>query len=488
MHRVYSDEQGDGADTFKAGQPVSTDGLDHGTLRTSTHQVEDDSDWEDLPEQNLTRSGKPIPTFSRPSTPSSPKGSPVTRNKGKKAFNASSSHLRKLPAKSRNIEKDTTPLINIDANKFKGAVATGASESASYAYDIFRTVALWSKHPLAFLIWLLLFAVVFSKVWNVLRLAFAPLCLFPGVSGLVICQVPQLKEPQWADYPSFMEMQSRTFEQLLEEVAGGTSLSLEVKMAEMAVKDLGVLVKVSDLPSKDRLATTLEQFCDDAKMASRSLSKWGSKVNGAIDSLVAVHDHALHTIERKLNESQSALSVLWPFSSELGVRRVVVRSFTEAMSLLDVHIKRVLLEAEINLSLLERLDARLNTLNEILEREGNDVTAERDKILSSLWKKLGGYRKELAGLGGHLFLLENIGQYRKQSLAHVTAAMHVLQQMADEMEDIRERVATPQLTGDKIPIEVHLKSIRSGLDRLSEKSLRSLETQRGSVKKLFNGS
>ena len=41
-----------------------------------------------------------------------------------------------------------------------------------------------------------------------------------------------------------------------------------------------------------------------------------------------------------------------------------------------------------------------------------------------------------------------------------------LQGMSEDMEDLRQRVAAPDLVGDKIPVEVHLKSIRIGLERL----------------------
>jgi hypothetical protein len=47
------------------------------------------------------------------------------------------------------------------------------------------------------------------------------------------------------------------------------------------------------------------------------------------------------------------------------------------------------------------------------------------------------------------------------------------------MEELRERVAAPELVGDAIPIDVHMKSIRSGLDRLKERRIgaKQLEEQ-----------
>ena len=73
------------------------------------------------------------------------------------------------------------------------------------------------------------------------------------------------------------------FEQLLEDSAGGSGLSLEIKQAEMATSDLLARVHVSDLKAKDSLASSLSEFIDDAKKTARSLQKLTSKVGGAVD-------------------------------------------------------------------------------------------------------------------------------------------------------------------------------------------------------------
>lgn len=88
---------------------------------------------------------------------------------------------------------------------------------------------------------------------------------------------------QWADYPKLIDVQSRTFEQLLEDIAGGSGLSLEIKKAEMATNDLVTLVRVSDLKSRDLLANTLVGFVEEARKTARGLQKFTSKVGSAVD-------------------------------------------------------------------------------------------------------------------------------------------------------------------------------------------------------------
>jgi hypothetical protein len=92
------------------------------------------------------------------------------------------------------------------------------------------------------------------------------------------------KSVQWADYPKLVDMQMKTFDQLLDENTQNEGLALEVKKAEIASNDLVTLVRVSDLKSRDQIAERLERFVDDARGTGRSLHALGAKVRGAVDS------------------------------------------------------------------------------------------------------------------------------------------------------------------------------------------------------------
>lgn len=53
-------------------------------------------------------------------------------------------------------------------------------------------------------------------------------------------------------------------------------------------------------------------------------------------------------------------------------------------------------------------------------------------------------------------LLNEIRTYRKRALAHVASTLVQLQQVSSDLEDLRQRVATPALGGEEagIPLEV----------------------------------
>jgi len=122
-----------------------------------------------------------------------------------------------------------------------------------------------------------------------------PICSLPIVSPMIpFCHWEVFKGPpphtsagrpvHWADYPKLVDLQTKTFDQLLDESVRNEGLALDVKKAEMASNDLITLVRVSDLKSKDQINERLARFVDDARGTGRSLHSLGAKINGAVDS------------------------------------------------------------------------------------------------------------------------------------------------------------------------------------------------------------
>jgi hypothetical protein len=125
--------------------------------------------------------------------------------------------------------------------------------------------------------------------------AVMPLCSLPFFgSRLPFCEQQQFL------YPELIDLQTR-FEQVMESSATSAYLALDMKQSEVAIRDLHSLVritftrvarpslthsqvKVSDLPSKDILSSSLGDFVSSAKETGRKLSKLSSTVGGAVDA------------------------------------------------------------------------------------------------------------------------------------------------------------------------------------------------------------
>lgn len=163
-------------------------------------------------------------------------------------------------------------------------VTRGVSFSGRYIFDVCRTALALLRYPLGILLFLCIFATALLKISHILRDAFAPICWLPLISSTLMCQPTMTVPLSTVNYPMLMDVETKTFEQLLDEASGGSALSLEVKKAEMATSDLVTLVHLSSLTSKEALARMLLDFVEDAKKTGRRLQKLHAKVGGSVDT------------------------------------------------------------------------------------------------------------------------------------------------------------------------------------------------------------
>ena len=164
---------------------------------------------------------------------------------------------------------------------------------------------------------------------------------------------------------------------------------------------------------------------------------------------------------------------------------MIAKTFADAMGVLSANLARLVLEAESNLANLNSLEEHLSTLHDMVTRENITTTNARDDLLSELWTVFGVNRKELRNFEEHLTLLKDAGAFRKKALIHVTAALETLRAMSDDMEDLRERAATPELVGASLPMAVHIESIQNGILRLQEGRDRAKRVEADTVRRVL---
>lgn len=203
---------------------------------------------------------------------------------------------------------------------------------------------------------------------------------------------------------------------------------------------------------------------------------------------MAVNDYALQSIgEARANErSPWSLSAIAPWRPRKNVDEIVMKTFNEAMDALSKNMQRLIVEAEFSHTNLVDLEEKLSTLHDIVSREDLSVSEEKSKLLEELWTKLGGNKQSLKNFNNNLELLKGLSTYRKQAQLHVAATLQTLRAMSEDMEDMRERVAAPDLVGSQVPAEVHMKSIQMGLQRLREGRLRAKRLQEDTVRKVLS--
>lgn len=199
-------------------------------------------------------------------------------------------------------------VAHLPANERCGVLTALATAGALLGYvvksvlDIVRVTAYILKYPICFFIPLYALLMLAGYAVDIATESLAPICaVFPGFSA---CRITAAADAVTAtfgnlgrrtstkyeriDFPALMAVQTRTLDQLLSHSAAGSQLALGVKHAELAVKDLGLIVRASNLTTKDLLARSLEEFSQQAKGAGRELQQLSAKLYGAVDTYVSL--------------------------------------------------------------------------------------------------------------------------------------------------------------------------------------------------------
>ncbi|KDQ19125.1 hypothetical protein BOTBODRAFT_484477 [Botryobasidium botryosum FD-172 SS1] len=323
------------------------------------------------------------------------------------------------------------------------------------------------------------------------------LCVPPPVSqNATMTSIP--------DIPELIRLQTG-FEGIIES-SFGMALAVDLKHSEIALRDLNILVKVSDLEAKQLLSTQLEKVVVQAKKTGEGLQKLGVKVGVAVDSTLAMDDYVLRTLENINRESissgaigESALKSLVPSlrSNSAWVaeeqKQELARVFEDASMQLKAWVEKLIAEAMVSIAKLERLEGMLYNVYETVMSEKKDV-ASKEKALSKLWASLIDDSRA-AKYESHKDLLDNIAVYRKAALNHVTATAVQLRQLGESLDNLRDRMATPSLVGTQyanqgkgLPIEVHMASVREGIEKLSDFRSRGLQKENEALERMKSAS
>ncbi|KAF4631436.1 hypothetical protein G7Y89_g6697 [Cudoniella acicularis] len=376
--------------------------------------------------------------------------------------------------------EDSDPLQN-----FLGLALYHASNMLLWLFDVLRGSLRILKIPISYMlaVWLLfgLGFMVTNLVTNSLYASLSPICRIPGAAliGLPFCTryVGPDQPPPPVKFDQLMAVQSN-FEQVLEESAGGASLPLYMKRGEASIRDLRQLVRYSHLHSKDELVLEFDGFIETARIASYDLQKFNSHVGRAVDNVISttrwtsrVLDGIQH--DGKIRGTISAFihaNIISPFQPVKFTEKILLDTYIQHTRSVEEQIFKLIDEAQALLMILNNLEDRLDVINGVATREGIRAQSEKDEILASLWGKVGGYKDKKNKTDRQLALLNQLGTYRKKAYAHVSGTVLRLQAMGAGLEDLRERVGSPELLRDvaDVPLSVHIENIQRGVERLEE--------------------
>ena len=175
--------------------------------------------------------------------------------------------------------------------KFGSILVSSLLPVVYYTAEVLGVVVRAMKFPFSIALIVIVSAYALSVMSGAVSSALSPLCSTPALS--LLCPISKSsgparranpdRTPRWADFPSLMSVESKTFEYLFDEAAQSPGIALDIKKAEMATSDLVTLVRASDLNSRVVLADSLSEFMKDASKVGRGLTRFGSKVSGSVD-------------------------------------------------------------------------------------------------------------------------------------------------------------------------------------------------------------
>ncbi|TDL15212.1 hypothetical protein BD410DRAFT_733003 [Rickenella mellea] len=320
----------------------------------------------------------------------------------------------------------------------------------------------WLQFSLAVFICGLAFSYVLHGMLLSIQSSLAPMaaivgiaCRLPMASTMFTCDTRAVGVyGHGVDFPHMMQIQTQYFDKLLDESAASVGSALKILKADHAFRNLAMRLEYSDLDDKDVLIAAILAFQRDAKGVGKSLRKLNAKTSGEVDRIILINEYAMRTLQGS------------EYSGDQSTDEKLVQTFDEVMAVLSVSLDTLRVKAEEALHGLEKLDEQLSTIHSIVYRTNKSIGIAKDRLLASLWTIVGGNTAELRVFGENLQMLRDVDWARSHALAYVTGAVHELENLSADLEDLRDRCAAPKLLEGNIPYSTHVTSISVGIFRL----------------------
>ena len=142
------------------------------------------------------------------------------------------------------------------------------------------------------------------------------------------------------------------------------------------------------------------------------------------------------------------------------------------MTLISEELEPVTRSTDIAIKQLHEHKQQLRIINSIVVREERAVGQEVARIQASSWTALGGNQQKLRRLKERQMELQNLGEYHKRTLAHVGGTLRKLRTKRADTINLRERALS---ASQHIPVQIHVKSLMTGLERLQQAQIDTRE-------------
>jgi hypothetical protein len=365
-----------------------------------------------------------------------------------------------------------------------------------YFYDIFKMVLTGLKPvaSVAGLVGILVLTLQFGSIYlkNSFQATLAPLCTLP-FSGYIFPFCDTMPDHQ-ANFEELVNIQA-SFEDVLEANKDSYALPANMKKSQVAMRDLRIQVRFSNLPSKAELENEFDSFIETAREASDDLAKYNARIGYVTDQVISTNKWTLTVLNNivaieankgALSEAVAHLNIFSVFRGppETLEQRIFTQYLNHVSKLKD-DVSSLISFSESLIALLNNLDARLDIIAEIAMRDDNTVMRDRDELLAHLWSRLGGNRSSRAANAKSLQLLRDVLRYRSNAVQLVSATLLKLREIATGLENLRDGIAAPEVVGfrEDYPLQWHIDVVSRSVERLRDARGENMAIERETIRK-----
>ncbi|KAF9729040.1 hypothetical protein PMIN06_003338 [Paraphaeosphaeria minitans] len=328
---------------------------------------------------------------------------------------------------------------------------------------------------------------------NSFQATLAPMCSLP-LSGYLLPFCDTIPNTHQANFEELVNIQS-SFEDVLEANKDSYALPANMKKSQVAMRDLRIQVRFSNLPSRAELENEFDSFIETAREASDDLAKYNARIGYVTDQVISTNRWTLTVLngivateanKGALSEAVKHMNIFSVFRGppETLEQRIFVQYLNHVSKLKD-DVSSLIIFSESLMALLNNLDARLDIIADIAMRDDNTVNRDREELLADLWSKLGGNRSSKAANAKSLQLLRDVLRYRANAVQLVSATLLKLREIATGLENLRDGIAAPEVVGfrEDFPLQWHIDVVSRSVERLRDARGENMAIERDTIRK-----
>ncbi|KAI7868473.1 hypothetical protein BDF14DRAFT_1793670 [Spinellus fusiger] len=275
------------------------------------------------------------------------------------------------------------------------------------------------------------------------------LCSPDFMTTFSICETHIFPIP---DFTSIIRVQESLYDRVISQVGPDAISTLDFKKAELATRDLQVIIKHSTLASAGALNEKLDEYREKSRIFSRNLLTLKAQTKGVIDKLIAYHAFTMKELSDVLERKKS--------------RKELRSVYTYIMSLTEKEAKRLILSIEKAQESLSDLEEDLYIFRDISEEEKHYQQANYPDLIREFANLLQGKPYERPLVEENLVLLKSFDLECRNASSILALMMDRMESFQLDLEELRSQIVAPIVIPDAIPLEEHVKNIAIAIKRL----------------------